>query len=65
MRRRGRTFNRILFLQSIGYAQDPVRTLKAARGMLADDGFLLVTRTHPIPYAVERAEATGTTLGED
>lgn len=61
----GRTFDRILFLQSIGYAQDPVRTLRAARGMLADDGFLLVTRTHPIRYAVERSEAKGTTLGEE
>ncbi|MGY4644300.1 class I SAM-dependent methyltransferase [Cellulomonas sp. URHB0016] len=61
----GRTFDRILFLQSIGYAQDPVRTLRAARTMLADDGFLLVTRTHPIRYAVERSEQQGTTLGEE
>jgi SAM-dependent methyltransferase len=61
----GRTFDRITFLQSIGYAQDPVRTLRAARAMLADDGFLVVTRTHPIRYAVERAEQNGTTLGEE
>jgi hypothetical protein len=33
--------------------------------MLADDGFLLVTRTHPIRYAVERSEQNGTTLGEE
>ncbi len=61
----GRTFDRILFLQSFGYAKDPVRTLQAARGMLADDGFILLTRTQPIRYAVERAEQNGTSLGEE
>jgi SAM-dependent methyltransferase len=60
-----RTFDRILFLQSFGYAKDPVRTLQAARAMLADDGFILLTRTHPIRYAVERAEQNGTSLGEE
>jgi len=61
----GRTFDRILFLQSFGYAEDPVRTLQVARTMLADDGFILLTRTHPIRYAVERAEQNGTSLGEE
>jgi SAM-dependent methyltransferase len=61
----GRTFDRILFLQTIGYADDPVRTLRTARSMLADDGFVLLTRTHPIRYAVERSEQNGTTLGEE
>ena len=61
----GRTFDRILFLQSFGYAKDPVRTLQAARALLADGGFILVTRTHPIRYAVERAEQNGTSLGEE
>jgi SAM-dependent methyltransferase len=61
----GRTFDRILFLQSFGYAKDPVRTLQVARGMLADEGFILLTRTHPIRYAVERAEQNGTSLGEE
>ena len=60
-----RKFDRILFLQSFGYAKDPVRTLQAARTMLADDGFILLTRTHPIRYAVERAERNGTSLGEE
>ncbi|WP_256838921.1 class I SAM-dependent methyltransferase [Ornithinimicrobium faecis] len=60
-----RTFDRILFLQSFGYAKDPVRTLKAAREMLADDGFILLTRTQPIRYALERAEQNGTSLGEE
>lgn len=60
-----RTFDRILFLQSFGYAKDPVRTLKAARAMLADDGFILLTRTHPIRFAVERAGQNGTSLGEE
>jgi SAM-dependent methyltransferase len=61
----GRRFDRIAFLQSIGYASDPVRTLRVARTMLADDGFILLTRTHPIRYAVERADQNGTTLGEE
>ena len=60
-----RTFDRILFLQSFGYAKEPVRTLQEARAMLADDGWILLTRTHPIRYAVERAEQNGTSLGEE
>ena len=36
----GRTFDRILFLQSFGYAKDPVRTLQAARAMLTEHGFM-------------------------
>jgi SAM-dependent methyltransferase len=44
----GRAFDRIMFLQSFGYASDPVRTLRAARTMLADDGFILLTRPQPI-----------------
>lgn len=61
----GRRFDRILFLQSFGYARDPIRTLRAARAILTDDGFILVTRTQPIRYAVERAEQNGTSLGEE
>jgi SAM-dependent methyltransferase len=61
----GRTFDRILFLQSFGYAKDPVHTLRAARAMLNQDGFILLTRTQPIRYALERAERNGTTLGEE
>jgi SAM-dependent methyltransferase len=61
----GRRFDRIIFLQSFGYASDPVRTLRAARAMLADDGFILLTRTQPIRYALERAERNGTSLGEE
>jgi len=60
-----RKFDRIMFLQSFGYASDPVRTLKAARAMLAKDGFILLTRTQPIRYALERAEQNGTSLGEE
>ena len=62
---RGRTFDRILFLQSFGYTTDPVQTLRAARAMLNRDGFILLTRTQPIRYAVERADRNGTTLGEE
>ncbi len=61
----GRTFDRILFLQSFGYAKDPVRTLKSARSMLAEGGYILLTRTQPLRYALERAEKNGTTLGEE
>ncbi|MBL7258208.1 class I SAM-dependent methyltransferase [Paractinoplanes lichenicola] len=61
----GRTFDRILFLQSFGYAKDPVRTLRSARALLNQDGFILLTRTQPLRYAVERAEQNGTTVGEE
>ncbi len=61
----GRRFDRIMFLQSFGYAKDPVAALRTARAMLTDDGFILLTRTQPIRYAIERAERNGTTLGEE
>lgn len=61
----GRRFDRILFLQSFGYAKDPVEALRTARTMLADGGFILLTRTQPIRYAIERAEQNGTSLGEE
>ena len=61
----GRKFDRIMFLQSFGYAADPVRTLRYTSSLLAEDGFILLTRTHPIRYAVERTEQNGTSLGEE
>lgn len=61
----GRQFDRILFLQSFGYATDPLATLRQAVQLLAKDGFILLTRTHPVRYAVERAERNGTSLGEE
>ena len=61
----GRRFDRILFLQSFGYAADPVHALRTAREMLTPDGFILLTRTQPVRYAIERAEQNGTTLGEE
>jgi hypothetical protein len=61
----GRRFDRILFLQSFGYAADGVKALQIARDMLAEDGFILLTRTQPIRYAIERAEQNGTSLGEE
>lgn len=60
-----RKFDRVLFLQSFGYAKDPVRALRAARSMLTDEGFIVLTRTQPIRYARERAEQNGTSLGEE
>lgn len=62
---KGRRFDRILFLQSFGYAKDPVRALQIARDMLNDDGFILLTRTQPVRYAIQRAEDNGTTIGEE
>jgi len=60
-----RKFDRIMFLQSFGYASDPVSTLRTARRMLATDGFILLTRTQPVRYALERAAQNGTSLGEE
>lgn len=60
-----RRFDRVLFLQSFGYARDPVHALRTAREMLNEDGFILLTRTQPIRYAIERAEERGTSLGEE
>ncbi|WP_347346388.1 methyltransferase domain-containing protein [Microbacterium sp.] len=61
----GQQFDRILFLQSFGYAKDPVGILKRARARLTDDGFILLTRTQPIRYALERAEANSTLVGDE
>lgn len=61
----GRAFDRILFLQSIGYASDGAAALRSARTLLAEDGVIIVTRTQPVRYALERAERNGTTLGEE
>lgn len=60
-----RRFDRILFLQSFGYAENPVRALQIARMILSDGGFILLTRTQPVRYAIERAEQNGTSLGEE
>jgi SAM-dependent methyltransferase len=60
-----RRFDRVLFLQSFGYAKDAVRVLTSARSMLTDEGFIVLTRTQPIRYARERAEKNGTSLGEE
>lgn len=60
-----RRFDRILFLQSFGYAADGVRALRIAREMLTDDGYILLTRTQPVRYAIERAEENGSSLGEE
>lgn len=60
-----RRFDRVLFLQSFGYAKDAVHALKSARSMLTDEGFIVLTRTQPLRYARERAEKNGTSLGEE
>jgi 2-polyprenyl-3-methyl-5-hydroxy-6-metoxy-1,4-benzoquinol methylase len=60
----GRRFDVIVFLQSLGYARDQTSTLQAARSLLRDDGVLVVSRAHPIRFAVERAESEGIPLGD-
>ena len=62
---KGRSFDRIMFLQSFGYAQDSIKTLKVARSLLTDDGFIILSRTQPVSYALKRAEKNGTSLGEE
>ena len=61
----GQSFDRVMFLQSFGYAQDPVKTLIAAQNFLTEDGFILLSRTQPVRYALERSEQNGTTFGEE
>lgn len=58
-------FDRILFFQSISYSRDQRQTLVDARTMLADGGTIIVQRSHPIRFAVERAEANGTSMGHE
>lgn len=60
----GRTFDKVLFLQSLGYAADQVATLRAARSLLRDDGVLIISQAHPIRFAVERAERDNIGLGD-
>lgn len=49
--------------QVMGYAQDPVAALTSLGRMLTPDGTQIMTRSHPLPFAVERAERDGTALG--
>lgn len=56
-------FDRVLFLSSLGYADDEVSTLLAARQLLRPGGAVVVARTSPIRYAVERSEREGCGLG--
>ena len=59
----GRRFDRILFLQSFGYAREPVAALRTARTMLTDDGFILLTRTQPVPTPSSAPRRTGPRSG--
>lgn len=59
----GRQFDKILFFQSISYSLDQAQTLIDARNLLVAGGQILVQRSHPIRFAVERARANGTSLG--
>lgn len=60
----GRRFDAILFLQTLAYATDQLKTLRDARSLLRDDGVLVVSRAHPVRFAVERAERDGLELGD-
>ena len=39
--------------------------MQTSREILTKDGFILLTRTQPVRYAIERAEQNGTSLGEE
>ena len=56
-------FDRVLFLSSLGYADDEVSTLLAARRLLRPGGVIVVARANPVRYAVERSERDGCGLG--
>ena len=56
-------FDVVLFLQSIGYAEDQVATLRAARQLIKDEGILVIARSSPVRFAVERSERDGIGLG--
>ncbi|MFF1817482.1 class I SAM-dependent methyltransferase [Kribbella sp. NPDC058245] len=60
----GRTFDVVLFLQSLAYAKDRARTLRTVRSVIAEDGVLVISMAHPLRYAVERAERDGVGIGE-
>ena len=62
---RGQTYDLIVFLQSLGYARNQEHTLRCARDLTAPGGRIVVQRSHPIRYAVERSEANGTSLGAE
>ncbi len=55
----GRFFDRILFLQSLGYAADQARTPRVARERLSADGFIMVVRSHPIALPSNGRRRTG------
>lgn len=61
---RNRRFDVVLFLQSLAYAQDRARTLRAVRSLMTEDGVLVVSMAHPIRYAVEKSERDGIGLGD-
>ncbi len=59
-----RTFDVIVFLQTLAYAKDRARTLRAVRSLIAEDGVLVVSMAHPLRYAVERADRDGIGIGD-
>lgn len=60
---RGRRFDVVICLQSFGYAEDQVDVLRRIRERMDPDGRLVLSRAHPMRFAVERAERTGAPLG--
>ncbi len=56
-------FDLVLCLQSFGYVREKVTALKQMRAMLTPDGLLVLSRAHPMRFAVERSEARGIGLG--
>jgi SAM-dependent methyltransferase len=56
-------YDRLLFLSSLGYAEDEVATLVAARELLRPGGVIVVAGSSPIRYALERSERDGYGIG--
>ncbi|MFC7624622.1 class I SAM-dependent methyltransferase [Microlunatus sp. GCM10028923] len=61
---RGRRFDIVTALMSLGYARDTVATLKAIREALRPGGHVVIARAHPLRFAVERSEQQGIGLGD-
>lgn len=56
-------FDLVTILQAIGYAEDEGSLMRDLAGLIAPGGILVVARSHPLRFAVERQAAEGVPLG--
>lgn len=59
----GCKFDLVLFLQSLGYAKDEVRSLRVARRLLKKGGAVIVARSSPMRYAMAESQRIGVPMG--